>query len=258
MWQHFITSLLKHGCYPSEVKEGSSDIKRKKYRSWNTKAAEGWCKRNAATNSLQFCFNARHKLYLSKEKPVFQLEGQSIDFGVEVENLEAKETKNCISNGEEWRAQTGVELLHRSKLLHHTCSLPDGFEVEVILRPTVSRPVRLGVRHPSGTSDQFFFLLQIFFRQLRVCYFLAPSLTWGRVCNLLLMVGLASAVPFVSEYCGTLNSILLSQSLGIHPTWRARFPYLYPPGTRWPEYTPGHFVPFLWPLTARRATVELF
>jgi hypothetical protein len=35
-------------------------------------------------------------------------------------------------------------------------------EVEVNLRPTVSRPVCLGVRHPSGTRDQFFFLLEIF------------------------------------------------------------------------------------------------
>jgi hypothetical protein len=32
-------------------------------------------------------------------------------------------------------------------------------KVEVILRPTVSRPVRLGVRHPAGTRDQFYFLL---------------------------------------------------------------------------------------------------
>jgi hypothetical protein len=58
-------------------------------------------------------------------------------------------------------------------------------EVEVNLRPTVSRPVCLGVGHPSGTSDQFFFRLEILFRQLRVCYFAAPSLTRGRVCNLL-------------------------------------------------------------------------
>jgi hypothetical protein len=58
-------------------------------------------------------------------------------------------------------------------------------EVEVNLRPTVSRPVCLGVRRPSGTCDQFFFLLEISFRQLRVCYFVAPSLTIGRVCNLL-------------------------------------------------------------------------
>jgi hypothetical protein len=26
------------------------------------------------------------------------------------------------------------------------------------------------------------------------------------------------------------------------PTWRARFPYLYPPGAGWPSYTPGHRV----------------
>jgi hypothetical protein len=38
------------------------------------------------------------------------------------------------------------------------------------LRPTVSRPVCFGVRHPSGTRDQFFFLLEIFFRQLLACY----------------------------------------------------------------------------------------
>jgi hypothetical protein len=56
---------------------------------------------------------------------------------------------------------------------------------EVNLRPTVSRPVSLGVRHPSGTRVQLFLLLEIFFRQLRVCYFVAPSLTRGRVCNLL-------------------------------------------------------------------------
>jgi hypothetical protein len=56
--------------------------------------------------------------------------------------------------------------------------------------------VRLGVKRPSGTRDQFFFLLEILFRQLRVCYFVVPSLTRGRVCNLELLLVLASAVPF--------------------------------------------------------------
>jgi hypothetical protein len=37
-------------------------------------------------------------------------------------------------------------------------------KIKVTLRPTVSRPVRLGVRRPSGTRDQFLFLLEIFFR----------------------------------------------------------------------------------------------
>jgi hypothetical protein len=58
-------------------------------------------------------------------------------------------------------------------------------EIEVNLRPIVSRQVCLGVRHPYGTSDQFFFLLEIFFKQLQFCYFVAPSLTRGRVCNVL-------------------------------------------------------------------------
>jgi hypothetical protein len=65
--------------------------------------------------------------------------------------------------------------------------------VEVKLRPTASRPVCPGVRRPSGTCDQFFFRHDIFFRQLRLCYFVAPSLTRGRVCTVKLFLGLARA-----------------------------------------------------------------
>jgi hypothetical protein len=57
------------------------------------------------------------------------------------------------------------------------------------------------------------FLLEIFFRQLRVCYFLAPSLTRGRVCNLLLLLVLANTVRLGSESHGTQDHILLSQFL---------------------------------------------
>jgi hypothetical protein len=59
------------------------------------------------------------------------------------------------------------------------------FEVKVNLRQTVSRPICLDVRRPSGTRDQFLLLLEISFRQLRVCYLVASFLTRGRVCNLL-------------------------------------------------------------------------
>jgi hypothetical protein len=85
-------------------------------------------------------------------------------------------------------------------------------EVEVNLRPTVSRPVCLGVRRASGICDQFFFLLEISFKQLRVCYFVAPSLTRGRVCNLLvqLLLGLARAVTLRSQSRRTHDHILLS------------------------------------------------
>jgi hypothetical protein len=82
-------------------------------------------------------------------------------------------------------------------------------KINVTLRPTVSRSVRLGVRHPSATRDQFFFLLEILFRQLRVCCFVAPSPTRGRVSNLLLLLVLASAVLLGTESRGTQDHILL-------------------------------------------------
>jgi hypothetical protein len=85
-------------------------------------------------------------------------------------------------------------------------------EVEVTLRLTVSRPVSLGVRRPSGTRDQFYFLLEIFFRQLRFCNCVAPSATRGRVCNLLvqLLLGLDRAVTLGSKSRRTHGHILLS------------------------------------------------
>jgi hypothetical protein len=57
--------------------------------------------------------------------------------------------------------------------------------------------------------DQLFFLPEF---PLDSCRFVGlPSLTRGRVCNLLLLLGLTSTVPLVSEYCGTQDHILLSQ-----------------------------------------------
>jgi hypothetical protein len=112
-------------------------------------------------------------------------------------------------------------------------------EVEVKLRPKVSRPVRLGVRHPSGTRDQFFFLLEIFFRQLRVCYLKAPSLTRGLVYNLLLLLVLASAAPLGSESRGTQDHILLNQFLRL-PQPGGPGPRIYIPQEQvGPDISPG-------------------
>jgi hypothetical protein len=70
--------------------------------------------------------------------------------------------------------------------------------------------------------DQFVFLLEIFFRQLRVCYFVAPSLMRGRVCNLLLLLVLASAVPQDSR------PYLIVPILENPPTWnRNRVAQIY-------------------------------
>jgi hypothetical protein len=134
-------------------------------------------------------------------------------------------------------------------------ALSDKVKVEVNLR--VSRPVCLGVRHPSGTRDQFFFLLEIFFSQLRVCYFVAPSRTRGRVCNLLYNCFSCQSSHSWVEVPQN-SRPYFTVSFETPPTWRARSPYLYSPGTGWPSYTPGHWVPFLSPLMTRWAAVEVF
>jgi hypothetical protein len=109
---------------------------------------------------------------------------------------------------------------------------------------TDSQPALLGVMHPSGTRDQFFFLLEIFFRQLRVCYFVAPSLTRGRVRNLLLLLVFASVVPLGSESRGTHDSILLSQFLRL-PQPGGPGPRIYIPQKQGcPDIPPGTGFPF--------------
>jgi hypothetical protein len=111
--------------------------------------------------------------------------------------------------------------------------------VEVNLRPTVSRPVCLGIRRPSGTRDQVFFLLEISCRQLRVCYFVAPSLRRGRVSNLQYncfwalpeqsLLGRTPAELTAIFYCFIWDS----------PNLEGRFPYLYPQELGGPVIPPG-------------------
>jgi hypothetical protein len=53
-------------------------------------------------------------------------------------------------------------------------------KVKVVLPSTVSRPVCLGIKHPSGTQYQIFITV----KQRQACWCGALSLTRGRVCHL--------------------------------------------------------------------------
>jgi hypothetical protein len=122
--------------------------------------------------------------------------------------IEYSKTNSCTSVEQAFRKRFGKNPPPPVRINRRL----DNSEIEVNLRPTDSRPVCLGVRHPSGTRDQFFFLLKISFRQLRFCYFVAPSLMRGRACNLLvqLLLSLPRAVTLGSKSCRTHGHILLS------------------------------------------------
>jgi hypothetical protein len=131
-------------------------------------------------------------------------------------------------------------------------------EVEVNLRPTVSRPVCLGVRRPSGTLDQFSFFLEISFRYLHVCYFVAPSLTRD---------GSEIYCRIASGPCQSSHSwVEVPQNSRPYFTVSFETPQPGGPGSRiyipqeqgGPVIPPGTGFPFLSPLTTRSAAVEVF
>jgi hypothetical protein len=123
------------------------------------------------------------------------------------------------------------------------CIKQEKQQVEVTLRLTVSRSVCLGIEHPRGTCNQI--LLSVGMLLSVICGLVswAPFLTRERVCNLQCNHSIVRVTQNPKPY--------FTVSSETPATWRARFPYLYPPGTGWPSYTPGHWVPFTSSLMTR-------
>jgi hypothetical protein len=90
-----------------------------------------------------------------------------------------------------------------------------------------------------------------FIFQLNTCGhspYVTFSLTRGRVC----WSSPAQSVSGPSPV--ELMTIFYCLRFKTPSTWRTRSPYLYPPETEWPGYTPRHWVHF----STRRATVDVF
>jgi hypothetical protein len=87
---------------------------------------------------------------------------------------------NCVKTCIHWYVEEcSVALLCKKP------STPRQLKLKLIYdRQSVGQSVLVSGAH-LGPVTKFSFLLEISFRQLRVCYFVAPSLTKGRVCNLL-------------------------------------------------------------------------
>jgi hypothetical protein len=108
-----------------------------------------------------------------------------------------------------------------------------------MLRTTVSRPVYLCIK-PPGAEDNIFVTVT----QMRVCRCSVSPQTRGWICHLQLLLAPANIVILGFESHWTHDHISTISDLRLSPISRSRSPYLYPPGSGWPSYTPRYRFPF--------------
>jgi hypothetical protein len=99
---------------------------------------------------------------------------------------------------------------------------------------SVSQSVCLGIEYPYGNCDQKLFPIGMLLSEICGIVSIDDEMMMmmrGRVCNLQCNHSIVRVAQNPKQY--------FTVSSETPPTWRARFPYLYPPGTGWPSYTSG-------------------
>jgi hypothetical protein len=106
-----------------------------------------------------------------------------------------------------------------------------------MLRPTVSRPVCLGVSIHLGLTTRFLFLSD------RCGFVDVGRSLWRENGSAIYNCCWSSpAQSFLGQSPAGLVTIFYCLRFETPPTWRARSPYLCPPGTGWSGLTPRHWV----------------
>jgi hypothetical protein len=106
-------------------------------------------------------------------------------------------------------------------------------------RRSVSQSKCLGIEHTCGNYDKLLLPARILLSA--ICGLVSAGRPLWRE-DVSAICSVTTQWPESRSSC---NHTSLSH-LRLPQTWRDRFPYLYPPETGWPSYTPGHWVPFSW------------
>jgi hypothetical protein len=125
----------------------------------------------------------------------------------------------------------------------------------VILWLTVSQSILVSGHHIGPETNFSFTSMEIIFRHSG--FVMGPPL-WQEDGSVIYSCCWASPAVFLrSESRGAHDHILLSQ-FGSPPAWRARFSYIFTPGTGWLSYTSGHCISLMLPLMIHKAIVKVF
>jgi hypothetical protein len=146
------------------------------------------------------------------------------------------------TNPETHQIQTESLYASQEGCLFTNCPLSK-VKVRAFLWPTVSRPVCPGVRPQSGPVTNFSFSLKFSVDSRGFVILWCPF--WQEDGSIIYCCCLASPAQSLDHILGTLLRL---------PNLEGQVPVFISPS----DYTSGHWVPILSPLTTRRATLEVF